>query len=101
MQTGQECVDILISSSSKPKTCSFQSCASLLQAKLFLWVSLLPDSATLPDVNRLWSQPLSQSNIVEHILKKHKVIKVMMVKKSNGHESFTLVCVGFVTDEKC
>ena len=36
MQTGKNCVNTLISSSLKPKSCSFQACASLLQAELFL-----------------------------------------------------------------
>ena len=35
MQIGQNCVNIFISSSFKPKSCSFQAFASLLQAELF------------------------------------------------------------------
>ena len=36
MQTGQNCINTFISSSFKPKSCSFQACSRLLQAQLYL-----------------------------------------------------------------
>ena len=36
MQTGQNFLNVLIVSSFKPKSCSFQACTSLLQGELFI-----------------------------------------------------------------